>query len=40
MPELPDIVVYAEALAERIDGQLLTGIRLLNMVRNRRWVEL
>ena len=30
MPELPDIVVYAEALAERIDGQLLTGIRLLN----------
>ena len=30
MPELPDIVVYAEALAERIVGQPLTGIRLVN----------
>jgi formamidopyrimidine-DNA glycosylase len=30
MPELPDIVVYAEALARRIVGQPLTGIRLLN----------
>jgi formamidopyrimidine-DNA glycosylase len=30
MPELTDIVVYTEALAERIVGQPLTGIRLLN----------
>jgi formamidopyrimidine-DNA glycosylase len=30
MPELPDIVVYAEALARRIVGQPLTGIRLIN----------
>src|SRR5512144_2414428 len=30
MPELPDIVVYAEALARRIVGQPLTGIHLLN----------
>lgn len=30
MPELPDIVVYAEALAERIVGQPLNAIRLLN----------
>jgi formamidopyrimidine-DNA glycosylase len=30
MPELPDIVAYTEALAERIVGQPLAGIRLLN----------
>ena len=30
MPELPDIVVYAEALSARIVGQPLTGIRLIN----------
>jgi formamidopyrimidine-DNA glycosylase len=30
MPELPDIVVYAEALARRIVGQPLTGVRLIN----------
>ena len=30
MPELPDIVVYAEALAERVVGQPLTAIRLVN----------
>ncbi|MEP7083756.1 MAG: DNA-formamidopyrimidine glycosylase family protein [Betaproteobacteria bacterium] len=30
MPELPDIVVYAEALAERIVGQPLNAIRLIN----------
>jgi formamidopyrimidine-DNA glycosylase len=30
MPELPDIVVYTEALAPRIVGQPLTGIRLLS----------
>jgi formamidopyrimidine-DNA glycosylase len=30
MPELPDIVVYTEALASRIAGQPLTAIRLLN----------
>ena len=28
MPELPEIVVYTEALASRITGQRLTGIRL------------
>src|SRR5258706_15539252 len=28
MPELPDITVYAEALASRIAGQPLAGIRL------------
>ena len=30
MPELPDIVVYTEALARRIVGQPVTGIRLIN----------
>jgi formamidopyrimidine-DNA glycosylase len=30
MPELPDIVVYTEALARRIVGQPLTGIRVIN----------
>ena len=30
MLELPDIVVYTEALTTRIAGQTLTGIRLLN----------
>lgn len=30
MPELPDIVVYIEALAARIAGQPLSGIRLFN----------
>ena len=30
MPELPDIVLYTEALSARIAGQPLTGIRLLN----------
>ena len=30
MPELPDIVVYTEALATRIVGQPLDGVRLLN----------
>jgi formamidopyrimidine-DNA glycosylase len=30
MPELPDIVVYTEAVAERVAGQPLTGIRLLS----------
>ena len=30
MPELPDIVVYTEALAERIAGQPLTGVRVIN----------
>ena len=30
MPELPDIVVYAEALAARIVGAPLTGIRLFS----------
>ena len=30
MPELPDIVIYTEALARRPAGQPLTGIRLLS----------
>jgi formamidopyrimidine-DNA glycosylase len=30
MPELPDIVIYTEALAARIAGQPLSAIRLLN----------
>jgi formamidopyrimidine-DNA glycosylase len=30
MPELPDIEVYKEALAARVTGERLTGIRLLN----------
>ena len=30
MPELPDIVLYAEALSSRIVGQPLTGVRLMN----------
>ena len=30
MPELPDIVVYSEALAARIVGQPLQAIKLLN----------
>jgi len=30
MPELPDISVYAEALAERVVGQPLTAVRLFN----------
>ena len=30
MPELPDIVVYTEALSRRIVGQPLTGIRVIN----------
>ena len=28
MPELPDVVVYVEALQERVVGQRLRGIRL------------
>jgi formamidopyrimidine-DNA glycosylase len=30
MPELPDITVYIEALAERIVGQPMTGVRIVN----------
>ena len=30
MPELPDITVYIEALAHRIVGQPMTGIRIVN----------
>ena len=30
MPELPDIVVYAEALASRLVGQPVLAVRLLN----------
>ena len=30
MPELPDMVVYAEALARRVIGQPLAGVRVLN----------
>ena len=30
MPELPDIVVYIEALEKRILGQVLEGIRLVS----------
>jgi len=30
MPELPDVVVYCEALAPRIDGQVLERVRLVS----------
>ena len=31
LPEFPDITVYIEALAERLDGAVLHGIRLASL---------
>ena len=30
MPELPDVVVYCEAIARRVQGEPLTRVELLN----------